>query len=80
MTGKTTLSQKDLSARRRAEIVESLWRISVGVEALHQQGERRLRATSSLEAKVESALQYFVRAWQGVRGERVVPHASEDSR
>jgi hypothetical protein len=69
MTGKPTLTQKDLAARRHGEICEGLWRVSTALEAIYQQGERRLKATSSLEAKVESALLYFVKAWQSAAGE-----------
>jgi hypothetical protein len=66
--GKTRLSAADLAHRRHAEICEALWRISTGLAALYQQGERRLKASTALESRVEGALQYFVRAWQATRG------------
>jgi hypothetical protein len=53
-----------------AELVEALWRISTGIEALYQQRERRLKATTAVEAKVEGALKYFIEAWQSVRPRR----------
>ena len=57
-----------LDEHRHNELVEQLRRIGLGIEALHQQGERRLRASASLEAKLESLLTYLVRCWQAVRG------------
>jgi hypothetical protein len=62
--------RRTIQEHRHAELIETLRRINAGIELLHQQGERRLRATASLETKVEAALRYFIRAWQSVRGER----------
>ena len=69
-TENPTGNRARLEAHRHAELVESLWRVSTGIEALYQQGERRLKATTALEAKVESALRYFIEAWQSVRPRR----------
>jgi hypothetical protein len=62
--------RRTIAEYRHNETIEALRRINAGIELLHQQGERRLKATASLEAKVEAALQYFIRAWQSVRREK----------
>ena len=57
-----------IEEHRHAEIVEQLRRINTGLEALHLLTERQIGAMANLGAKVEAALQYFVRAWQATRG------------
>jgi hypothetical protein len=59
-----------IEARRHAELIESLWRISTGIEALYQLQDRQLRAVTSLEARIEAALRYFIEALQAVWPQR----------
>lgn len=61
------LSADDLAGRRHAELIESLWRLNVGLEALYQLGERQLKAFASAEQKLETGLAFFIEAWQGTR-------------
>jgi hypothetical protein len=62
-TDKDTIDRAHLEAQRHAELCEGLWRISTALEASYQLQERQLRAMTSLEARIEGALQYFIRAW-----------------
>jgi len=66
--GKSALPRRTIQDRRHAELVESLWRISVGVEALYQQGERLLKAQTAAEARHDAQLRYLIQCWQEVRG------------
>jgi hypothetical protein len=49
-----------------AEIVEALWRINVGVEALNLTQQQISRQLADVVARTAAALQYVVRAWQAV--------------
>jgi hypothetical protein len=56
-----------VAAHRHAEIVEALWRIGTGIEALNRTQEQISRQLADVVARVESALQYVVRAWQATQ-------------
>jgi len=57
-----------VAAHRHAEIVEALWRISTGIEALNRTSEQISRQLADVVARTEAALQYVIRAWQEVGG------------
>jgi two-component sensor histidine kinase len=56
-----------IAERRHREMIERLERIALGLEALHQQGDRTSRLLAEISAQVESALRYFIDLGQGLR-------------
>lgn len=58
----------DVPGQRHREMIERLDRIVLGLEALHQHGDRQSRLLAEISAKVESSLRYFIKTWQLVRG------------
>jgi hypothetical protein len=77
--GKTTrhLSAADLARRRHAEMIESLWRISVGIEALHQSSERQTKVLAGLDARLDSILRWLIQAWQAASGQGMARGGSD---
>jgi hypothetical protein len=55
------------AAPRGAELVESLWRISTGIEALNIAADRQSRIAAEGNAKLEGMLKYLAQTWQQLR-------------
>jgi hypothetical protein len=64
------MTQADSEARWRADVLEALRRVGIGIEALHHSAQRQARLSAESNAKVETMLSYVIRLWQGQRRER----------
>jgi hypothetical protein len=60
----------DIAAHRHAELIESLSRISIGIEVLNATAEQISRQLADSIVRTEAALKFVARTWQEAHADK----------